>query len=29
MRFKSGKIKFLAVDEPSSALDAEGDLNDL
>jgi len=26
MRFKSGKIKFVAVDEPSSALDAEGEL---
>ena len=26
MRFKSGKAKFVAVDEPSSALDAEGEL---
>jgi ABC-type multidrug transport system fused ATPase/permease subunit len=26
MRFKSGQIKFVAVDEPSSALDAEGEL---
>jgi len=26
MRFKSDKIKFVAVDEPSSALDAEGEL---
>jgi ABC-type transport system involved in cytochrome bd biosynthesis fused ATPase/permease subunit len=26
MRFKTGKIKFVAVDEPSSALDAEGEL---
>jgi ABC-type hemin transport system ATPase subunit len=26
MRFKSGKINFVAVDEPSSALDAEGEL---
>ena len=26
MRFKSGKVKFVAVDEPSSALDAEGEL---
>lgn len=26
MRFNSGKIKFVAVDEPSSALDAEGEL---
>ncbi|KXN85020.1 Heavy metal tolerance protein [Leucoagaricus sp. SymC.cos] len=25
MRFNSGKIRFLAVDEPSSALDAEGE----
>ncbi|KAF8163822.1 P-loop containing nucleoside triphosphate hydrolase protein [Crassisporium funariophilum] len=25
MRFKSGKVKFVAVDEPSSALDAEGE----
>ena len=27
MRFKSGKVKFVAVDEPSSALDAEAELN--
>lgn len=27
MRFKSGKVKFVAVDEPSSALDAEGELD--
>ena len=26
MRFKSGKVKFVAADEPSSALDAEGEL---
>ena len=26
MRFKSGKVKFVAVDEPSSALDAKGEL---
>ncbi|TFK34271.1 P-loop containing nucleoside triphosphate hydrolase protein [Crucibulum laeve] len=26
MRFNSGKVKFVAVDEPSSALDAEGEL---
>lgn len=26
MRFQSGKIKFVAVDEPSSALDAESEL---
>ena len=26
MRFKSGKVKFVAVDETSSALDAEGEL---
>ncbi|KAF8967246.1 P-loop containing nucleoside triphosphate hydrolase protein [Flammula alnicola] len=26
MRFRSGKVKFVAVDEPSSALDAEGEL---
>ena len=26
MRFKSGKVKFVAVDEPSAALDAEGEL---
>ena len=26
MRFQSGKIKFVAVDEPSSALDAEAEL---
>ena len=26
MRFKSGKVKFVIVDEPSSALDAEGEL---
>jgi len=26
MRFTSGKVKFVAVDEPSSALDAEGEL---
>jgi ABC-type transport system involved in cytochrome bd biosynthesis fused ATPase/permease subunit len=26
MRFESGKVKFVAVDEPSSALDAEGEL---
>ena len=26
MRFKSGKVKFVAVDEPSSALDAEAEL---
>ena len=26
MRFKSGEIKFVAVDEPSSALDPEGEL---
>ncbi|KAJ3513132.1 hypothetical protein NLJ89_g3120 [Agrocybe chaxingu] len=26
MRFKSGRVKFVAVDEPSSALDAEGEL---
>lgn len=26
MRFQSDKIKFVAVDEPSSALDAEGEL---
>jgi ABC-type protease/lipase transport system fused ATPase/permease subunit len=26
MRFKSGKVKFVAVDEPSSALDADGEL---
>ena len=26
MRLNSGKIKFIAVDEPSSALDAEGEL---
>jgi ABC-type multidrug transport system fused ATPase/permease subunit len=26
MRFKSGKVNFVAVDEPSSALDAEGEL---
>jgi ABC-type transport system involved in cytochrome bd biosynthesis fused ATPase/permease subunit len=25
MRFNSGQIRFLAVDEPSSALDAEGE----
>ena len=25
MRFKSGEVKFVAVDEPSSALDAEGE----
>ncbi len=25
MRFNSGKIRFLAVDEPSSALDAEAE----
>ena len=25
MRFNSGKVKFVAVDEPSSALDAEGE----
>ncbi|KAH9484595.1 ATP-dependent lipid A-core flippase [Psilocybe cubensis] len=27
MRFKSGKVSFVAVDEPSSALDAEGELD--
>ncbi|KAJ3508569.1 hypothetical protein NLJ89_g5683 [Agrocybe chaxingu] len=27
MRFKSGKIKFVAVDEPSAALDAVGELH--
>ena len=26
MRFKSGEVKFVAVDEPSSALDTEGEL---
>lgn len=26
MRFRSGKIRFVAVDEPSSALDAEAEL---
>jgi len=26
MRFKSGEVKFVAVDEPSSALDADGEL---
>jgi len=26
MRFNSGKVKFVVVDEPSSALDAEGEL---
>ncbi|TFK32215.1 hypothetical protein BDQ12DRAFT_774870, partial [Crucibulum laeve] len=26
MQFNSGKVKFVAVDEPSSALDAEGEL---
>ena len=26
MRFKSGKVKFVAVDEPSAALDADGEL---
>lgn len=26
MRFQSGKVNFVAVDEPSSALDAEGEL---
>jgi energy-coupling factor transporter ATP-binding protein EcfA2 len=26
MRLNSGKVKFIAVDEPSSALDAEGEL---
>ena len=26
MRLSSGKIKYIAVDEPSSALDAEGEL---
>lgn len=26
MRFKSGKVKFVIVDEPSSALDADGEL---
>ena len=26
MRFKSGEVKFVAVDEPSSALDAEAEL---
>ncbi len=26
MRFRSGRIKFVAVDEPSSALDAEAEL---
>jgi len=26
MRFKSGKVNFVAVDEPSSALDADGEL---
>ena len=26
MRFNSGKVKFVAVDEPSSALDAEAEL---
>jgi ABC-type transport system involved in cytochrome bd biosynthesis fused ATPase/permease subunit len=26
MRLKSGNVKFVAVDEPSSALDAEGEL---
>ena len=26
MRFQSDKVKFVAVDEPSSALDAEGEL---
>ena len=26
MRLKLGKVKFVAVDEPSSALDAEGEL---
>ena len=26
MRFTSGKVKFVAVDEPSSALDAEAEL---
>ena len=26
MRLKSGKVKFVAVDEPSSALDAEAEL---
>jgi len=25
MRFQSDKVKFVAVDEPSSALDAEGE----
>jgi ABC-type transport system involved in cytochrome bd biosynthesis fused ATPase/permease subunit len=25
MKFNSGKIRFVAVDEPSSALDAEGE----
>ncbi len=25
MRFESGTVKFVAVDEPSSALDAEGE----
>jgi energy-coupling factor transporter ATP-binding protein EcfA2 len=26
MRFKSGNVKFVIVDEPSSALDADGEL---
>lgn len=26
MRFNSGKVRFVAVDEPSSALDPEGEL---
>ena len=26
MRFQSGQVKFVAVDEPSSALDPEGEL---
>jgi ABC-type transport system involved in cytochrome bd biosynthesis fused ATPase/permease subunit len=26
MRFNSGNVKFVAVDEPSSALDADGEL---
>jgi len=26
MRMMSGKVKYVAVDEPSSALDAEGEL---
>ena len=26
MRFNSGHVKFVAVDEPSSALDADGEL---